>query len=136
MLKGIGTDTASISRIRKMTDTLSEGALSRLFTEAELKASRERHDPAEYLAARFAAKEAVFKAVAHLTPSKTFDLRLVETMNDETGCPYIAVSDRLREVLASAGVASVMISITTEADTATAIAAAIGPADPAGPAGS
>jgi len=123
MVKGIGIDTASIDRIRNMMAALNEGALARLYTPAELAAAKERHDPADYLASRFAAKEAVFKALAHLTPEKRFDLRIVETLNDEEGCPAVTQSDDLAAVMAKAGVTTILISITTEGGLATAFVA-------------
>ncbi len=120
MIKGIGIDTASVGRIRNMTAALSDGALHRLFTGAELTAAEERHDPAEYLAGRFAAKEAVFKALAHLTPERSFDLRLIETLNEADGCPAVTVSGNLKTVMEKAGVTAIHISITTEGGLATA----------------
>lgn len=120
MIKGIGIDTVSIIDMADILESLSEGALARLFTASEISASCMVSNPTEYFATRFASKEAVFKAVAHLLEGETFDLRSVETLNRADGSPYINVCDYLRNILNRAGVSNLFISITTEKDFVTA----------------
>lgn len=119
MICGIGVDTVTISEIAGLLNRLRPGALQRIFTPAELEAAKKR-EPAEYLAARYAAKEALFKAVAPLLDDGYFDLRLVETLNRPDGSPYIRVSHQLQQILDRVGVRGLYISITTEGDFATA----------------
>ena len=126
LVKGIGTDMVQIKRIERLMERLSPSALTRMFTPAELAASERASKPADYLAARFAAKEAVFKAVAHLTPEKTFDLRIIETLNHEDGSPYVNITPALREILDKAAVTDLMVSITTEGEYAAAFVIAVG----------
>lgn len=130
LVKGIGTDMVQIRRIEQLMDRLSPSALARMFTPAELSASKQDPKPADYLAARFAVKEAVFKAVAHLTPEKTFDLRIIETLNHEDGSPYVNISPALRNVLDKASVSDLMVSITTEGEYAAAFVIAVGSQSP------
>ena len=122
MIRGIGVDTAKISRIERLLGA-GEGEtafLRRVFTEAERLAAPEGALRAEYFAVRFAAKEAVFKAVAHLLPERTFDLRLVETLSRDDGCPYVNTeNEALRPILLRAGVERVHVSATTEDGCAT-----------------
>ena len=120
MIRNIGIDTTTISEMARISEGLGKGGLSRMFTAGELTASYGAPDPAEYLATRFAAKEAAFKAVAHLLKEKHFDLRVIETLNHDDGSPYVNVTDGLRDVLNRAGVNNLHISITTEGDLATA----------------
>ena len=125
MVKGIGIDMVEIPRMKTIMEKNAGGAfLRRTFTDAEREAAATMHDPAEYYATRFAAKEAVFKAVAHLTPSGRFDLRIIETLNYEDGAPYVNITERLKPVLEEAGVTRILISITTEGDCAAAYAIA------------
>lgn len=125
VIVGIGVDSVSISRMEDAVARMSSGALARMFTPAELAASRNRENgAAEYLATRFAAKEAVFKALAHHANGCEFDLRRIETLNHEDGCPFVNVDDYLAPILKAAGVSQVHISITTEGDFATAFAVA------------
>lgn len=120
MIRGIGIDTVTISEMARMMENMSDGALGRMFTGRELTAAHLSSDSAEYLATRFAAKEAVFKAVAHLLEEKHFDLRMVETLNRDDGSPYINIDGLMRGILNRAGVSHLHISITTEGDLATA----------------
>ena len=126
MILGIGVDTCDIERIRKAIGEPEESTafLRRVFTEKERAEAPTGRLRAEYFAARFAAKEAVFKAVAHLLPEKTFDFRLVETLRNEDGSPYVVTDGTLAPVFADAGIAKIHISITTEGNFATAFVVA------------
>lgn len=127
MICGIGVDTVRVSVLSGLVAGMREGALGKMFTAYELAASREKREPDEYLATRYAAKEAVFKALGPALEQKLFDYRLVETRNREDGSPYIHVDDHLRSVMAQAGAARLHISITTEGDYATAFVVAEAP---------
>ncbi|MBQ9057913.1 MAG: holo-ACP synthase [Atopobiaceae bacterium] len=98
--------------------------LERVFTGAERAAEPNGLGRAQYYADRFAAKEAVFKAVAPLVPEKTFDLRMVESLHRDDGSPYIHVTPELEEVLRRAQVTKLHLSITNECDLATAFVVA------------
>ena len=125
MVKGIGIDMVRIERVDHLLRTLKEGALKRMFAEGELAAADHNSRPAEYLATRFAVKEAVFKAVAPLLPEKHFDLRLVETRNHEDGSPYVHISEELSAILYKAHVSRLLVSITTEGEYAAAFVTAV-----------
>ena len=144
MILGIGIDTADITRMEHILERDNSAFLRRTFTEAErAEAPTERTSDqapaqgrgtlgtvrrrAEFFAARFAAKEAVFKAVAHLMPEKTFDLRMVETLHTDNGRPYVSTDGAFGEIMKQTGVEKVHISITTEGHYATAFAIAEGP---------
>ena len=123
MVRGIGIDLVSLPEFRRICGDwgapgqagadIANAFVSRTFTAAELAQAAGRHDPCEFLAGRFACKEAVFKAVAPLT-SESFDLRLVETLDALTGQPQVSLAGALAPVLSEAGVTSVLVSITNE----------------------
>lgn len=119
MIRGIGVDAVYIPDLQRMLETQSP-IVSRLFTRRELAAAEEREHKVEYLAERWAAKEAVFKAVAPAATNARFDLRIVETLSDEDGSPYICLSDSLRPILSVARIDTLHISLTAERDYATA----------------
>lgn len=127
-VKGVGVDTASIGEIARYMESRGMDApfVRQNFSLREQEAAAARGRPAEYLAARFAAKEAVFKAVAHLLPSKTFDLRLVETLNADDESPYVVRDGAFEPILVQAGVIEIHISLTTEGDYATAFVVVCG----------
>ena len=116
MIRGIGVDMTEIEEIRRFlaAETISGPYVRQTFTKAEQEAAAGLKDPAEYLAARFAAKEAVFKALAPLLPEKTFDLRMVETLNRKDGSPCVNTDGPLSGILRRADVDTLHISITTK----------------------
>lgn len=105
---------------------MSDAFIRHTFTQAERESAKERPRPEEYFATRFAAKEAVFKAMAHLLPDKIFDLRIVETLSHDDGSPFISTNAELRPLLELAEVDTLHISITTQDDFATAFVIAEG----------
>lgn len=126
MIKGIGVDNCCISEIGRYRE-VTPAFIEKSFSEAERAAEPQfsKVTPAtenllnEYYAVRFATKEAVFKALAHLTPEKSFDFRKVESANYEDGAPYIVVTPWLQEIMDKAGVDTLHVSATTENDLAT-----------------
>jgi phosphopantetheine--protein transferase-like protein len=114
MVYGIGVDLVDVRELERLIHQLGDCFIEHTFTEKEVAASRQNSDPIGYLAERFAAKEAVFKAVAHLTKENTFDFRIVETLNREDGNPFIQINDKLQQILEDAGINSIMVSLSKE----------------------
>lgn len=81
MIRGIGVDTVEIQRIAKAMKR--EGWLERLFSPDERRMLAERKCPAETVAGRFAAKEAVGKAMGRAMSLK--DFRHIAIFQDEAG---------------------------------------------------
>ncbi|MBR4473130.1 MAG: holo-ACP synthase [Oscillospiraceae bacterium] len=125
MVKGVGVDLCSISRIRNILDREGpEGAFfRRAFSDAEQEEASLRHDLASFYAARFAVKEAVYKAVAPLTKNG-FDLRIVESVHRPDGSPVVRITDALQPYLEESGIGTLHLSITTEGDYAAAFVVA------------
>jgi holo-[acyl-carrier protein] synthase len=63
MILGTGVDVVEIERLRKIIERQKDRFLSRVFTPEEQRFCNAHRDPAPHYAARFAAKEAVFKAL-------------------------------------------------------------------------
>jgi len=63
MIIGTGVDIADIERIRRVTERQKDRFLNRVFTPGEQQYCGTYRDPAPHLSARFAAKEALFKAL-------------------------------------------------------------------------
>lgn len=113
MIKGIGIDAVVIRDVAELLERMSKSVLCRIFTEWELSAAQKKAYPAEYLASRFAVKEAAFKAIAPRLSDKGFDYRRIETRNNVDGSPYIYVDEFLRMILNRAEIATLFVSITT-----------------------
>ena len=62
-VRGIGIDVVQVDRIKGSIERFGARFEARVFTAGELEYSRRHKDPLPHLAARFAAKEAAFKAI-------------------------------------------------------------------------
>ena len=124
-ISGAGIDLVSISEIEELDKRTSGAIVELTFSDMEKAEAALSSDRYSFLAGRFAVKEAVFKAVAHLTPEKTFDFRIVETKRNADGSPEIAVNDSLALVLRSAGVTKLLVSITNQGGLALAQVVAV-----------
>ncbi|HWT55005.1 MAG TPA: holo-ACP synthase [Rhodocyclaceae bacterium] len=98
MIYGIGTDIVVIERMRDMYEHHGERALGRLLAPAEQETCRTAADPARYLAKRFAAKEALGKALGTgIRPPAL--LSAMAVLNDELGRPYFQFSGELATLI-------------------------------------
>ena len=122
MVKGIGVDMVYIPEIRRLTETFGDSFTDKTFTQAEREYAERSGDAAQSLAGFFAVKEAVFKALDHLTGGQIRDLRCVETLHHEDGAPYVQITEPLAAYMEKAGVSDIQVSVTNEKDYATAFA--------------
>jgi holo-[acyl-carrier protein] synthase len=122
-LIGLGTDLVEIERFRlamKRRAKLGE----RLFSDDE-RAYAERHrDPAPRLAARFAAKEAVMKALG--VGLWAFKLRDVEVARHKSGAPELVLRGKATTLAERRGVTGWHLSLTHTDSMAMAVAIALG----------
>ena len=120
---GIGTDVVDVVRFRD-TMTRTPGILDRIFTPEERAWCERKRDPAERFAVRFAAKEAVGKAMR--TGLSRFPIREIEVMRGADGEPSIRLGPKGTAVADELGVDRFEISLSHSEQTAIAIAIAIG----------
>lgn len=83
-LIGTGVDITEVRRLRQAVEKWGNDFLSRIFTVKELQNAKLRASYFQHLAGRFAAKEAVFKAVGE----KTLGWKDIQILNDKDGKPY------------------------------------------------
>jgi holo-[acyl-carrier protein] synthase len=119
---GVGVDLCDIDRIRR-TLARTPGFADRVFTEAEQDYCHRRHDPAERFAARFAAKEAVLKALG--AGLGACPLRDIEVTRAGSGAPGLALHGGAATLAADRGVAAWHISLTHTATMAEAVVIAL-----------
>jgi holo-[acyl-carrier protein] synthase len=95
----IGVDIVEISRIRTLYERYGMRFLKKLLTDAEIVQCLVKPDPASSIAGRFAAKEAVAKALGTGLTGEV-QLRSIEVLNDQAGRPMVTLyttgADRLR----------------------------------------
>lgn len=97
MIFGIGTDIVQVSRMKENLAKHGERFAERILAESELQRYREHAKPAQFLAKRFAAKEAAAKAFG--TGFRDgLSLRHIVVANDENGRPSLQFSDMAEEL--------------------------------------
>jgi holo-[acyl-carrier protein] synthase len=116
VIVGIGVDIVSLSRFQQSLDR-TPGLRERLFTPAE------RELPLYSLAARFAAKEALAKALGAPGGLEWHD---AEVVRDESGRPSLVVTGTVAAAAAGAGVAGWHVSLSHDGDSAIAMVVAEG----------
>jgi len=113
---GVGCDIIEIDRIRTAID--SRAFLERLFTLVEIDRGSRFHDPAPYFAGRFAAKEALSKALGTGIGSK-LSWHSMEILNNDQGQPLVVWSEKIEEHY---GITHTHLSISHSKSTAIAYA--------------
>ena len=83
MVLGTGVDITEVRRLKQAVEKWGQDFLNRIFTKEELENAKTRGSLYQHLAGRFAAKEAVFKAVG----DKNLTWKDVEILNDKEGKP-------------------------------------------------
>jgi len=137
VLVGLGVDVVEVDRIAAVLARYGQRFLRRLFSEQEAaRCGRRRHGQQEAcLAGRFAAKEAVMKALG--TGTRGVAYREIEVASLPGGRPTVRLYGRALARARQLGVERVAISITHGRDVAVAVAVALARAagGPAGGAG-
>ncbi|WP_444979461.1 holo-ACP synthase [Desulfocucumis palustris] len=120
---GIGTDIIEIERIEKAVNRYGFRFLNRVYTAAETGLCSSRKDPYPCYAARFAAKEAVLKALGTgLAGCRWTD---VEVCGTPSGAPEVKLAGRAVELAGAAGVTAVLLSLSHDRGRAVAFAVAL-----------
>ena len=125
MIYGIGTDIVRIDRIRDNLERFGERFARRLLTAAELADYRVSRQPERFLAKRFAAKEAVVKALGvGFREGLTFNL--IGVIHDHYGKPGIIYSGQALAYTRAAGITKSLLSLSDERDYAVAFVILLG----------
>ncbi len=121
---GIGIDVVEVDRIEFAIERHGEPFLLKLFTESERRYCAEQKRPALHYAARFAAKEAVSKALGTGIGGQAGWLDL-EISRDALGAPKLTLSGAAAEFAALNEITGIQISLTHAREYAAANAIAI-----------
>jgi holo-[acyl-carrier protein] synthase len=119
---GVGIDLCEVGRMRRVL-ARTPGFADRVFTEDEQAYCR-RRDPVERFAARFAAKEAVLKAMGVGLGACAF--REIEVVRAESGAPSLALHGAAADLAAARGIARWHVSLTHTSTVAEALVIAVG----------
>jgi holo-[acyl-carrier protein] synthase len=122
---GIGTDIVECLRIAQMIERHGELFIQRVFTTREIEYCSSRRAATQHYAGRWAAKEAVLKAMG-TGWVRGITWRDVAVHNSSSGQPSVVLAGEAREVCEQRGIAEILISISHCRSHATAYALALG----------
>ena len=122
---GIGTDIIECPRIGKMIEQHGELFVRRVYTEREIRYCQARKHAIEHFAGRWAAKEAILKAMG-TGRSLGIAWTHVEVRNGQDGRPHVMICGAARDVARERGIGEVLVSISHCRTYATAYAIAVG----------
>ena len=86
MILGIGVDIIEIERIQKAIDRWGDHFLNHVFTKQEIAYAQKHKYPTQHFAARFAAKEAVLKAIGDNAHINWKDIKIINEANGRPQC--------------------------------------------------
>jgi holo-[acyl-carrier protein] synthase len=110
MIIGTGVDLVEIDRLRRILEKLKDRFVHRVFTTQEQQYCNAHRDSAPHYAARFAAKEAVFKALG-TGWAKGVTWLDVEVRRERQDAPAILLSGEAQRLSESMGVRKVHLSL-------------------------
>jgi holo-[acyl-carrier protein] synthase len=111
VIVGTGIDIAEVERVGAAIDRFGERFLRRIFTEAEIRYCRSKHNAVERFAARFAAKEAALKAIG-TGWRRGVAWKEVEVGREPGGRPTIHFHGRALEFAQALGMRRASLSLT------------------------
>jgi len=119
---GVGVDLVEVARARAMIADKGAHVFDRLLTPAEAAYCRSRPDPAEHVAVRLAAKEAVYKALQGSDAARGIGWRDIEVTRAPDGRPDVELSGLAASRAKELGVRKVLLSLSHTHQAAVAIA--------------
>jgi holo-[acyl-carrier protein] synthase len=113
MIYGIGIDIVKIERMREVIEKWGDKFLERVFTENEIVYCYKKRTPYLSLSVRFAAKEALIKAIGSEVPVSLTD---IEVINAGTGKPVLIINNKLQDFFTSKQIKTAHLSLSHEHD--------------------
>ncbi len=110
MPAGVGTDIVAVARIAVLMRERGMTFLERWFTAREIDYCSSKAVPSRHFAARFAAKEAVAKALPMVWDGP-LPWRSIEIINDPHGAPSVSLAGALLDAATRAGVGEIRVSL-------------------------
>ena len=122
---GIGTDITECLRIARMIERHGEQFTNRVYTAREVCYCQSRKQSTQHIAARWAAKGAVLKALG-IGMRRGVAWTDIEIRKAPSGQPVVAVRGAVKDIVERLGVAEVLVSMTHCRTHAAAYAMAMG----------
>jgi len=107
---GVGCDIVECLRIAQMIERHGELFITRVYTDLEIEYCTTRKAATQHYAGRWAAKEAVLKALG-TGWRRGIGWRDIEIRNDRSGAPTVLLRGGARDVMERAGISSMHVTI-------------------------
>jgi holo-[acyl-carrier protein] synthase len=107
---GVGTDIVAVARIAALMRDRGMAFLERWFTAREIAYCSGKAVPSRHFAARFAAKEAVVKALPMVWDGP-LPWRSIEIVHDPRGAPSVSLSGAFADAATRAGLGEIKVSL-------------------------
>ena len=121
-MMAVGTDILAIPRIEEVVSRQGQRFVDRILTPTERDEYSASAQPTRLLAKRFAAKEAVAKALG-TGIGRGVSFQDIEVRHDDFGAPLVALSGGAEQVLKERGASAVALSLSDEVEYVVAFAA-------------
>ena len=119
---GLGVDLVDVDEAERLLERWGDRLLRRLLTDAEREYVLRFQQPAQSLAVRLAAKEAVYKALQSLDGAREVRWRHIEVMRGRDGRPSIQLHGEAARLTEAAGVVRISLSLSHTRRAAGAVA--------------
>ncbi len=110
---GIGTDIVEVTRIKKLFKKYPEGFTKRILHENELSILENHPSPVTFISKRFAAKEALAKALG-TGIANGVSFQDIEIANNKSGQPLLMLHAKTQKIATELGVKKLFISLSDE----------------------
>ncbi|NCO68753.1 MAG: holo-[acyl-carrier-protein] synthase [Nitrospirae bacterium CG_4_10_14_0_8_um_filter_41_23] len=111
MIYGVGIDLVKIERMKEVVEKWGQRFLERVFTENEISYCYEKKNPYFSLSVRFAAKEALIKAIGSAVPVSLTD---IEVINVDSGKPFLKINGRIKDFFKEKSISKAHLSLSHE----------------------
>lgn len=125
---GIGTDIVDKNRIARLLNRFGDRFVTRILSQEEQQKFKEVADPIAYVAKRFAAKEAIAKALSTGIGAVAFNE--ISVLNSPNGKPWVKFHGKSQQFVENLQIQNVMISLSDEKECALAFVIIVSKEDP------
>lgn len=119
MIKGLGNDIVQISRVREIYEKRGYHFIKNILTPKEIELLNDKTGKAEFIAGRWAAKEAFSKALGTGMCEQCAFVE-IELLPDSKGAPHVTLHAETAVTAAAKGIVNIHVSISHEKDYAVA----------------
>tara|TARA_Y100001970_G_scaffold165944_1_gene202912 strand:+ start:482 stop:832 length:351 start_codon:yes stop_codon:yes gene_type:complete len=91
----VGIDIVLVSRVEKILNSKNKDRfLNKIFSDKEISSSKKKYNHSQYFSGRFAAKEAIKKALSSYNKNNAPTFKSLEILNADNGKPYVSIKSK------------------------------------------